>query len=56
MTTTLYNQATKGSRKYADTNNVDTRVQLDVSSIKFIFLYRFVNQLLVRIHIINLEL
>ena len=47
MTTTLYNQATRGSRKYADMNNVDTRVILDVSSIRFVFLYRFVSQLIV---------
>lgn len=47
MTTTLYNQATRGSRRYADMSNVDTRVILDVSSIKFVFLYRFIGQLLV---------
>lgn len=47
LTTTLYNQATKGSTRYADMDKVDTRVNLDVSSFQFVFLYRHISQLIV---------
>ena len=47
MTVTLYNQSTNGVRRYSNMANVDTRINLDVSSIRFVFLYRYVRQLIV---------
>ncbi|XP_067941641.1 intermembrane lipid transfer protein VPS13A-like [Watersipora subatra] len=46
LTVTLYNKATVGLRKYSMMENVDTRIKLDVSSIRFIFLYRYIRQLI----------
>lgn len=53
LKTVLYNKATKGIKRYSSMENVDTRVTLDVNSIRFVFLYRYVRQLIVSFHFHN---
>nr|CAB3267621.1 vacuolar protein sorting-associated protein 13A-like [Phallusia mammillata] len=43
---TIYNEATQGPDKFADMNNVDTRIKLKLGSTRVVFLNKFVKSVL----------